>query len=193
LDTYRDISVLAFPTPIGGLLRMADARPVMTVMGTGKSAALAARGVDMLTRLHQSRKAEPALMWRIGNGDYLADWKSREESAEKQDEAAMAGHHAARPAALPRGRTGRPVSPQMEPRNLLQRRQGDDAHGAPSLPDAYMARKELLAFLTAHNLVSLMTAKAALLHGTARRRSASKALSTRFACPSRTRGLCRLK
>jgi hypothetical protein len=44
LDTYRDIAVLAFPTPVGEKIQMADAKPAVTVLGSGKSAAEAVDG-----------------------------------------------------------------------------------------------------------------------------------------------------
>jgi len=60
LNTYRDIAVLAFPTPAGEKRRMADVRPAVTVMGTGKSAAEAADGqLATLTRLPLPKAKAP--------------------------------------------------------------------------------------------------------------------------------------
>ncbi len=60
LDTYRDIAVLAFPTPAGEKTRMADAQPAVTVLGSGKRAAEAADGQRAtLTRLPLPKAKAP--------------------------------------------------------------------------------------------------------------------------------------
>jgi hypothetical protein len=157
-------------------------------------ATLSARGVDMLARLHQSRKARPADMRRIGQDDYLAVWK-RPKARPPRSKMTRAQF-----GALPQSIEVRLISVNVErcgfrtkqiwlATTLLDPR----LYPAEQLAALYlrrwsleicfrdikttmrmerlrcltpaMARKELLAFLTAHNLIRLMAAKAASLHG----------------------------
>lgn len=157
-------------------------------------ATLAARGVDMVTRLHQSRPTDTAGLRRIGPDDYLVVWRRPKR---KPPRSRMT---AAEFDALPKSIGVRLVfanvercgfrtkqlwlattlsDPRLYPAEelvaLYLRRWGleicfRDVKATMRMerlrcltPD--MARKELLAFLTAHNLVRLMAAKAARLHG----------------------------
>ena len=157
-------------------------------------ATLSARGVDMLARLHQSRKPEPGRMRRIGRDDYLAVWERPKTIPPRS--AMTRGEFDA----LPKAATVRLVFANVE-RCGFRTKQiwlattlldplPYPAEGLVALylrrwstelcfrdikttmrmerlrclkPD--MARKELLAFLTAHNLVRLLTARAARLRG----------------------------
>jgi hypothetical protein len=157
-------------------------------------AALASRGVDMVARLHQKRKLDAAALRPLGDGDYVTVWaKPRAIPARSRMTRAQfdALPRTIRVRLVMvdveqfgfRTRKIRLATTLLDPL----------AYPAKDIAALYlrrwrleicfrdikatmrmeqlrcqtpsMARKELLAFLTAHNLVRLMAAKAARLHG----------------------------
>ena len=181
-------------------------------------ATLAARGVDMLARLHQSRPTDTAGLRRIGTDDYISVWE-RPKRIPPRSRMTQAQFDA-----LPKRISVRLVFVNVErcgfrtkqlwlATTLLDPR----LYPAEQLAALYlrrwsleicfrdikttmrmerlrcltpdMARKELLAFLTAHNLVRLMAAKAARLHGAAPSRISFKGTVDAL-CVSLAYGAC---
>ena len=181
-------------------------------------ATLAARGVDMLARLHQSRPTDTAGLRRIGTDDYISVWE-RPRRIPPRSRMTRAQFDA-----LPKRISVRLVFVNVErcgfrtkqlwlATTLLDPR----LYPAEQLAALYlrrwsleicfrdikttmrmerlrcltpdMARKELLAFLTAHNLVRLMAAKAARLHGAAPSRISFKGTVDAL-CVSLAYGAC---
>jgi len=159
-------------------------------------ATLAARGIDMVARLHQSRRMDTSALRPLGEGDYVTVWtKPRAIPAKSRMTQAQCD-------ALPQTIRVRLVMVDVERFGFRTKKVwlattllDPLAYPAKDIADLYlrrwrleicfrdikatmrmeqlrcqtpsMARKELLAFMTAHNLVRLMAAKAARLHGEA--------------------------
>jgi hypothetical protein len=157
-------------------------------------ASLPPRGVDMVTRLHQKRNLDVAALRPLGDGDYVTVWtkpraipaKSRMTRAQFD---ALPRTIQVRLVMVNVEQCGFRTKKVWLATTLLD----PLAYPAKDIADLYlrrwrleicfrdikatmrmeqlrcqtpsMARKELLAFLTAHNLVRLMVAKATRLHG----------------------------
>jgi len=155
---------------------------------------LASRGIDMVARLHQSRNLDVAALHPLGDGDYVTTWTkprripAKSRMTQKQFDA-LPQTIRVRLVMVDVERFGFRtkkvwlattlldplVYPAKDIAALYLRRWSleicfRDIKATMRMEQLRcqtpsMARKELLAFLTAHNLVRLMAAKAARLHG----------------------------